>query len=347
MKICIFSRPFHPAVGGLEQIAEILAYEFAAANLSVEVVTDTENLSSDDSEFPFKITRTSSFKERYSSFKRSDVVLFMNFSFAGVPIAMLALKPIVLSHHGIYRAHGSMKTRLTEFAKRQSTRLFPNIAVSDFVARNLPGKSFVVPNAFDDDSFRYKAGQRNSDFVFCGRLVSDKGADVLIDAFRIILDSHPEAKLTIIGDGPELAVLQKQSRAIRVFENLTFTGTLRGQALIDKLGEHSCMVIPSLCEEAFGIVALEGIAACDTVIASNRGGLPEAVGDCGLLVEPTVDQLARAMLAVLQLRKNGEKLPGQPSLIQRAAHLSEHSPKRVAQRYIDVLHMTINRQVIK
>ena len=218
MKICIFSRPFYPAVGGLEQIAKILAFEFSVAGFDVEVVTDTKNGGHDDIHFPFKITRTSSMKERYRSFRRSDVVLFMNFSFAGVPVALLALTPIVLSHHGIYNAQGSVIRRFAEFAKRQLTRIFFNVSVSNYVARNLPGNSRVAPNAFDSNLFQYIPSQRTSDFVFCGRLVSDKGADVLIDAFRIVLDCNPEAKLTIIGDGPELVALQDQSKANKVIQ---------------------------------------------------------------------------------------------------------------------------------
>jgi glycosyltransferase involved in cell wall biosynthesis len=102
------------------------------------------------------------------------------------------------------------------------------------------------------------------------------------------------------------------------------------------------MVIPSLWEEPFGIVALEGIASCDTVISSNRGGLPEAVGDCGILLEPTVKFLANAMIAVLQAKEKNISLPGQPSTEQRTTHLEKHAPKQVAQRYLDVF-----RQVIK
>jgi glycosyltransferase involved in cell wall biosynthesis len=342
MRICIFSRPFHPAVGGLEQIAKTLAYEFSSANCDVEVVTDTKSLGREDNEFPFKITRTSSFKERFIAFRRADVVLFMNFTFAGVPVAMLARRPIVLSHHGIYRFRGALKTQLVEFAKRQLSRFFLNISVSHFVARNLPGKFIVVPNAFEDRLFHYTPAQRNRDFVFCGRLVSDKGTNVLLDAYKVVLNSYPEATLTIIGDGPELVVLQAQSKSIGLFNNIEFTGTLRGQKLVNKLKEHSCMVIPSLWEEPFGIVALEGIASCDTVISSNRGGLPEAVGDCGILVEPTIDGLAQAMVSVLQSHEKGMLLPGQPTAEQRATHLAKHSAKQVAQRYIEVCRLAIN-----
>ena len=108
MKICIFSRPFHPAVGGLEQIAKTLAYEFSILGFDVEVVTDTPEALNNTDEFPFKITRTSSFKKRYECFKHADIILFMNFTYAGIPAAVLSRTPIVLSHHGIYNSKSTL-----------------------------------------------------------------------------------------------------------------------------------------------------------------------------------------------------------------------------------------------
>jgi glycosyltransferase involved in cell wall biosynthesis len=340
MKICIFSRPFHPAIGGLEQIAKTIAIQFTNINCTVEVVTDTPNDSNDDIQFPFVITRTSSFRLRYAAFKRSDVVLFMNFTFAGVPVALLSGTPIVLSHHGIYRFKDALKTQLIEFSKRQLTRFFRNISVSQFVANNIPGKSVVVPNAYDNNLFNYSYAIRSRDFVFCGRLVSDKGVDVLIDAFKRVLAVYPKATLTIIGDGSDKEKLEVQANSL-INENVHFTGVLRNKILVDKLKEHTCMVIPSLWEEPFGIVALEGIASCDTVISSNRGGLPEAVGNCGVLINPTVENLAATMQTVLRAREQGVALPGQPTHAQRTAHLLRHAPKQVAQRYLDVCRAAI------
>jgi len=341
MNLCIFSRPFYPAIGGLESIAQILALQFSESGHNVEVVTDTPTLSEeDDLKFPFKITRTGQYRVRIQAFKRADIVLFMNVSLHGIFPVLVAGVPTVLSHHGIYGGN-SLRSRLLAFCKRRLTLFYPNISVSEYVARHIPAASVIVPNAYDNTLFtsqRLLACER--DFVFCGRLVSDKGADVLIDAYKRVVKLYPKATLTIIGDGPEKADLEEMSRT---FDNINFTGILRGQQLVNTLKEHSCMVIPSLWEEPFGIVALEGIASCDTVISSNRGGLPEAVGDCGILVSPTVDALAQAMISVLKAREQGDVIPGQPSDVQRAAHLERHAPQHVAQRYLDVCRKAIQQ----
>jgi glycogen(starch) synthase len=341
MKICIFSKPFHPAIGGLEQIAKILAHEFALAGHAVEVVTSQVDNSSEDIQFLFKITRTSQFKEIYNAFRRSDIILFMNFTFFGVPIAMLAKRSIILSHHGIYNSTKNIKIMLLEYLKKQLTRFFLNISVSNFVAKNIPGKSIVIPNAYDNSLFSYTKIQRISDFVFCGRLVSEKGVNIVLNALNIVLNNYPKTILTIVGDGPERNTLQKKINLNKSEKNVNFTGSLRGEALANKLREHSCILIPSLGTEAFGIVALEGIASCDTVISSNNGGLPEAVGDCGILIEPTVNALVTAMISVLQAKESRLPLPGQPSIEQRAVHLQKHAPKQVAQCYLNVFRQAI------
>src|SRR4051794_21457624 len=104
MKICICSRPFYPDIGGLEEIAKILAFQFALAGHSVEVVTDTPCIEEKQIAFPFRVTRTASTVERLRAFRRSDVVLFMNISLPALALGLLSRSVIVLSHHGIYRA---------------------------------------------------------------------------------------------------------------------------------------------------------------------------------------------------------------------------------------------------
>jgi len=342
MKICIFSRPFHPAVGGLEQIAKTLAIEFVSLGCHVEVVTDTESRDQKDDDFPFKITRTILFKERYFAFRRADIVLFMNFTYAGIPAALLSRRFIALSHHSNYDSSKSLKVKLIELSKRQLSLFFINISVSQFVKKSLPGNSFIAPNAYDDNMFKYISLNREKDFVFCGRLVSDKGANILLDAFAHIVEKFPFARLTIIGDGPEKLALQTQSKLLKIDRNADFTGVLRGENLVKKLNEHACMVIPSLWDEPFGIVALEGIASCDTIISSNRGGLPEAVGICGILIDPTVEKLVEAMSNVLTARIKGIRLPGQPTAEERTIHLAKHSPRRVAQEYLKILKQVVH-----
>ncbi len=348
LNICIFSRAFYPAVGGLEHIAQLLATEIARLGYAVEVVTDTPGISkADDQQFPFRIVRTRYHGERVLAFKRADAVLFMNVTLHGMRAALMARTPVVFSHHGIYEGEGLLG-RFLELLKRQLTLLYPNISVSEFVSRRIPGQSTVIPNAYDNAMFvRPVAPKRDREFIFCGRLVSDKGADMCVRAFAQVLECVQDSTLTLIGDGPERPALESLVEHLGISARVHFAGTLRGQELAAELQRHASMVVPSLCQEAFGIVALEGIACCDTIIATNRGGLPEAVGNCGLVVEPTVDDLAAGMISVAKARRAGEILPGEVSDDARKTHLAAHTPETVAQRYLDVIEQAISRRAIR
>jgi glycosyltransferase involved in cell wall biosynthesis len=191
---------------------------------------------------------------------------------------------------------------------------------------------------------------RDYDFVFCARLVSEKGADVCIRAFCRVLELVPDVTLTVVGDGPERQALEKLVQSLGISEQVRFTGGLNGRRFVTELQRHTCMVVSSLWEETFGIVTLEGIACCETVIVSRRGGLPEAVGDCGLVVEPTDEGMAAAMISVAKARRRAEVLPGQPDEEKRRSHLARHTPEAVTQQYLKVIEHALaprNKQVGK
>lgn len=335
MQICIFCRPFYPAIGGLEQIAMTIAHESAMSGHEVKVVTDTPY--DGVSEFPFAITRTTSNWERFQAFRRADVVLLMNVSLYAIPLLLLAGVPAVLSHQGVYgtRAFG-WRVYCKEWLKRNVTRFFPNIACSNFVASHLPTPSVVIPNAYDNALFCSDANVTKSrDFVFCGRLVSDKGAAIALTAFAAVLLDFPHARFTVVGSGPEQQTLELLVERLGCRHQVLFTGFLRGIDLRDALQSHRCIVVPSIWEEPFGIVALEGLACCGRAIVSRRGGLPEAVGSCGAIVEPTAEDLAAAMR--LELRRPPSEA------LALADHLSVHRAQVVAARYIAVLEGAVVR----
>jgi glycosyltransferase involved in cell wall biosynthesis len=81
---------------------------------------------------------------------------------------------------------------------------------------------------------------------------------------------------------------------------LTFAGQKSGAALAEILNLHRILVVPSRWKEPFGIVALEGIACGCVVVGSEKGGLKEAIGPCGLTFEngnirALADQLKRLL----------------------------------------------------
>lgn len=130
--------------------------------------------------------------------------------------------------------------------------------------------------------------------VFAGRLVREKGVDVLLRAFSAV----EAGQLVIAGDGPERQALLRLAGELGVKDRVSFEGHLTPEKLQNRFRGAWVQVVPSLWAEPFGIVAPEAMMRGAAVIASQVGGLPEVVehGKTGLLVPPgNVDSLADAL----------------------------------------------------
>ena len=127
-----------------------------------------------------------------------------------------------------------------------------------------------------------------------GRLVHEKGFDVLIEAMSS-LDPINRPLLVIVGEGPEREALQKQASVMSV--NLKLAGSVSPALMKDWYAKAQFVVVPSR-REGFGLVAAEAAAHRRAVVASDVGAIDAIVkhGESGLLVEvENVEQLATAL----------------------------------------------------
>jgi len=122
---------------------------------------------------------------------------------------------------------------------------------------------------------------------FLGRLVPEKGVDVLLEAAARFL---PEWEVRIAGDGPQRGALQASARHLFGPGRVRFDGALEDGQVPGWFSEIDVLAVPSLPRpnwtEQFGRVAVEAMAAGVPVVASDTGALPEVVADAGLLVAP-------------------------------------------------------------
>jgi len=177
------------------------------------------------------------------------------------------------------------------------------IANSHYTARRT-GARHVVLNAYDEIVFREVRPwkEREKELVFLGRLVSQKGCDILLKAMGRLNKRGLTPQLTIIGDGPERNNLESLSESLGLSHQVSFAGQAQGENLAAILNEHQMIVVPSSYEEAFGIVALEGMACGCVPIVSERGGLVDAIAGHGFAFpngddEALAEVLARALEA--------------------------------------------------
>jgi glycosyltransferase involved in cell wall biosynthesis len=122
---------------------------------------------------------------------------------------------------------------------------------------------------------------------FVGALTDAKGVRVLADAIEGL-----DAELHVAGDGPLRATLASRPRVV-------LHGQLKDAAMAGFYSSLDLIVVPSMCVEAFGRVAVEAMAAGRPVIASDIGGLRDILGDCrgATLIEPGSTQALRNALA--------------------------------------------------
>ena len=137
--------------------------------------------------------------------------------------------------------------------------------------------------------------------VMAGRLIREKGADVLINAFRKLVVHHPKAQLQIFGDGPARTSLESLVAKLDLFGNVHFNGRADQVELFSALSHAWVMVVPSVWAEPFGMVSVEAQMQGVAVVASDVGGLAETVqdGHTGFLVPPgNDDALAHRLLSI-------------------------------------------------
>jgi glycosyltransferase involved in cell wall biosynthesis len=128
-----------------------------------------------------------------------------------------------------------------------------------------------------------------------GALVRRKGLDVLLAALARLAARGVEPLCWLGGDGPERAALEKRAAKLGLAPRVRFLGPRRDVG--DLLAAADVLVMPSR-REGLGVAALEAMAAGTPIVASNVGGLGEAVveGRTGLLVPPAdADALAAAL----------------------------------------------------
>jgi len=114
-------------------------------------------------------------------------------------------------------------------------------------------------------------------FLFVGRLVPEKGVEVLLDAFVQAREKTARTlQLSVVGNGPEPYVEALQGRH-NVGADVDWLGRLSREEIDNLYTSHDVAVVPSTWEEPFGLVALEAMAAGLPVIATRSGGLSEIV----------------------------------------------------------------------
>jgi len=232
----------------------------------------------------------------------------------GLPLVVSLQGETLMDDSDIYTISATMRASLRA-GIRQAKRV---TGCSAFTLRDAEARFGLAPGAgrviFNDanpdmvgtreemglpDRLDFLAGER---YVAClGRVVNNKGFDLLLDAFRLIRSNHADVHLVVGGSGSKLEDLRRLAGDLGISDWVHFPGRLSRYEVAQVLTSATVFVMPSRLEP-FGIVVLEAWRAGTAVIATTIGGPPEFVSDGadGLLVNPhdtrrLADALARLL----------------------------------------------------
>jgi glycogen(starch) synthase len=332
MKILTSSFFFYPSVGGIEQVSQTLATEFSTAGHEVTVITTTP-MEGDEASFPFTIERRPSHLRLLELTRWCDVYFQNNISLQYAWPLLFFNRPWVIAHHTwIARLDTSMNWR--DRIKQYVARFAENISISKPIATHLTAPSVTIGNPYRDDLFRRDSTvQRDRELIFVGRLVKDKGVDILFEALRILSAKGVHPNLTIVGTGPEQKNLEALADEFWLSDQVSFAGIRTGVALSELLNRHRIIVVPSRWQEPSGLVALEGVACGCRAIVSNCGGLTEAVGDVASLFKHEDSESLASEIA----RHLNETFDWATYWKESESELQKHKAKEVAARYLEII----------
>ncbi|MEN0045657.1 MAG: glycosyltransferase family 4 protein [Bacteroidota bacterium] len=334
-KILLITHQFYPYVGGIEVNSEILAYEFEKLGCEVSILTWTKEKG--NKKHPYRIIRMPSIKQLLREHRNADIVFENNPTLRlSWPQFFLKKPHVVAVRTWIKRVDGSISWQ-DKLKRKWLKRASKTIAISQAIKADSNPEAEVIGNPYRNELFfRRKEIAKTNNFVYLGRLVSDKGVDLAIEALAALNNQVPEQisfNLTIIGDGEERIKLEKRVNELGLKKQVRFTGILKGELLARELNQHQYLIAPSRWDEPFGNVALEGMACGCIPIVSSGGGLPDAVGEAGLVFDSgDIDSLVHCMKTLVEDEKMKQQL-----LRNTSSHLTQHLASNVAKRYYNVL----------
>jgi L-malate glycosyltransferase len=228
---------------------------------------------------------------------------------ARIAYAAIPARVVFVDHHSAMPAEFVRASSMRRLLDHITTlRMAGLVAVSDYVLRRDMARFGIdrpfarrIYNGINLERFTPPKDGRNGPptAIAVANLIPEKGIHVLIDAFSRI--NLPDARLDIVGDGPELGRLQELAHSRGVESRVNFLG-LRDD-VHTLLQRAHVFAHPCLWEEAFGLTLAEALATGCPVVASRIGATPEIVtdGDTGLLVPPgDVNALAAALGEILR-----------------------------------------------
>lgn len=234
----------------------------------------------------------------------------------GIPIVIKIDDAVYEKAHGLKSIQRRIEKRFNKKALDGATEILTlnteikNTVVS--VYNLLPEKISIMPNGIDLLFFNSKS-VRERKIVFAGVMYHHRGLDVLLNAAPAIIKALPDAKIVLLGEGPEMQKLTDIISQHGISKNVEFKGWVEREEIPKYLSVASLAIGPlQLTPTTAGsipIKVLEYMASSLPIIA-KRGSVSDSVlkdGQNGYLIE-NADDLAKRAVEILQDKSLAEKM---------------------------------------
>ena len=339
MKILMTSVFFYPHIGGIETVTENMATEFSRMEgIEVKVVTTTSDTGSKT--FPFEVYRNPDRKTLWRLYKWCDVFVHQGISLKWVWPWLVKRKPWFIVYHQPQFQKGYLG-RIKKICSHLTAR---NIAVSEDVARGCGLTNCVtILNTYNSEVYKRTNEKERRDIAFVGRINRDKGVYILLDAYeKFKEETGSDYTLTMIGTN---ALHPEEHERVKAYagklkhgRGVKFTGALFPKDIAPILNKTKFLATPSIYDEAFGVVCLEGMACGCVVIGSDGDGIAEAINGHGYLFRKgDSNELCEKIKAAAMLSQEEISARWKGT----AAWLEELALPNVAKRYVEVFSKSV------
>lgn len=299
---------------------------------------------------------------------RTAEVIDTHFALTALPFitGLLHHKPLVVHFQGPWADESEVigQTRAVCGLKRVVERLVYRraaaiVVLSQSFRRLLierygvaPWNIKVIHPGVDTDHFRpgdkeiersvFGVSELTSAVVTVRRLVPRMGLDIMADAWaEVVSKLGGGVHWFVVGDGPSRTDLEEQVAGLGVEANVHFLGEVDEELLVKCYQGADLSVVPSLELEGFGLSTLESLACGTPVVASDVGGLREAIGSLAtnLLVPPgdvsaLAERLQQALSGTIDV----------PTSAQCRSYAEEYSWNEVAEKHVVLFREVLARR---
>jgi len=214
--------------------------------------------------------------------------------------------PFVITEHSSRFLLNTNPEVLEPIIQKVFTNADERIAVSNSLKEILEKKYNLpfsyIPNIVDLEAFNVDFKIRKNElftYVNVAGLNENKNHKMLLDAFKLVLDSGINAQLKIAGDGPLFQILREHASKLNIEKQVKFLGFQSRQALKELYNESHVFVLASK-KETFGVVIIEALSCGMPVVATKCGGPESIIVDdkLGELAEITTEGISNTMQRV-------------------------------------------------